>query len=252
MPGTQLEIPRLSQPLKLWERVELVVGDDDQAGHYYARIEDFLHQGILISAPEFERGKTLLREGVTVIVVITREDATYRCQSSVKRIGSAENRSYILTQPRNVRRLQRRRSVRIPNSYPLSYAVITKVMEWEEYLDRSEWVPSRSINISGHGVLIANEEGLKTGDRVLLRLDYFEKLGLPDVVVGICRRSDVYNERPVMGIELLTLGKIADEFTAAEASRIPASAKQFDDIQRNALINHIFQEQIAMRQKGLL
>ena len=252
MPGTQLEIPRLSQPLMLRERVGLIVGDDDQAGHYYTRIEDFLSQGIIISAPEFEGGKTLLREGAAVTVVITRPDATYRCQSTISRISQDNVQSYLLSPPRNARRLQRRRSVRVVNSDPITYAIITKVMEWENYDDRAEWVESRCIDVSGHGVLMTSEEGLEVGHRLLLRLELFQRLELPETVIGICRRLDVDQDRPVAGVELLTNDQMTGVFTSEEIDQLPGPAREFNSIKRNLLINHLFHEQIELRQKGLL
>jgi len=252
MPGTQLEIPRLSQPLKLRERVELIVGDGDQAGHYFTRVEDFLYQGIIISAPEFERGKTLLREGAAVTIVITRPDATYRCQSSIRRIDRDGSQSYMLAPPRHVRRLQRRRSVRVVNSDSLTYAVITNVMEWENYTDRADWIKSRTVNVSGHGILMTREESLGVGNRLLLRLGLLKRLELPEIVVGICRCLDVDNDRLVAGVELLTRDQMTGVFTLDEIERLPSPATVFDRIKRNALINHLFHEQIEMRQKGLL
>ncbi len=252
MPGTQLEIPRLSKPLMLRERVELMVGDDDQAGHYYTRVEDFLYQGIIISAPEFESGKTLLRQGVAVTVVITRPDAVYRCRSSISRISQGNVQSYMLSPQRDARRLQRRRSVRVMNTDPLSYAVINRVMEWEDFADRAEWLESRSLNVSGHGVLMTICEGLEVSDRLLLRLELFRRLGLPKTVVGICRRLAIDDDRPVAGIELLTKNQMTGVFTSEEISRMPGSTQEFDSIRRNLLINHLFHEQIELRRKGLL
>ena len=94
-----LEIPHLAQPLKLWERIELIVGEGDSSGHYWSRVEDFINDGILISEPEFLGGNTLLREKCEVMVVITRTDAAYRFYSRIRTFSNQGGRKLLLRPP---------------------------------------------------------------------------------------------------------------------------------------------------------
>ena len=62
----QISLPQTEQPLTVWEKVEILVGDEDKTGHYMSRIEDIINDGIIISTPEFIDGITRLREGCEV------------------------------------------------------------------------------------------------------------------------------------------------------------------------------------------
>jgi len=252
MPGVVLEIPRLSQPLKLWERIELVVGEDDRAGHYHVRVEDFLNQGIIISTPEFIGGETLLRDGCRVTIVITRQDATYQSQSTIKRLSKGRNETYLLSPPRRVTRLQRRRSVRVLASDPLTYAVIDPATTWKDQADNAEWIKSKTIDISGHGILMTAEEDIETGDRLLLRLELFRELALPAVVVGSCARTCRERGHLWAGVEFVASDMLPRVFSREELHCLPAPVRAFDRAARDSLVTYIFHKQIELRQKGLL
>lgn len=73
------------KPLRVWEKIELLVGDGDSAGHYLARIEDFINGGIVITEPEFLSGNSLMRENADIMVVVCREDAMYQFASTIRK-----------------------------------------------------------------------------------------------------------------------------------------------------------------------
>jgi len=102
--------------LKVWEKLRLVVGEGSQAGIYEARVEDFINGGVVITAPEFIGGHSLLRNGVQVVVQITREDAAYQFDSLVRMLPGDDSKRIILTPPRHLQRIQRRQFARVEYS----------------------------------------------------------------------------------------------------------------------------------------
>lgn len=252
MASQYLEIPHLAQPLKLWERIELVVGEEEKSGHYWARVEDFINDGILISEPQFINGKTLLRKGCEVMVVIMRQDAAYHFHSRIRTIGTKGERKLLLQPPRRVQRLQRRRTVRIDFSTTVTYARIIKTMEWEELQDRLEWHTSHSINISAGGLLMACQPDVESGDLLLLQIALPGELSLPETLAGVVRRLISQGENHVAGVELLTDFMLGDFFDSAQVKRLPESIRHFTVNKQHHLANYIFQQQVELRQKGLL
>ncbi|RKX25695.1 MAG: hypothetical protein DRP45_05340, partial [Candidatus Zixiibacteriota bacterium] len=107
-----------TQTLRVWEMIRIIVGEGSDAGHYRARIEDMVPESLVITAPVFVSGKTLLRHGLSVNVQITREDAAYGFQSVVRVEKTPGGRRTTLTPPTEMRRVQRRLFARaeIPTS----------------------------------------------------------------------------------------------------------------------------------------
>ena len=138
---------RSGQPLKVWEPIEIVVGDGSDAGRYRARIEDFINGGIVITAPEYIDGNTLLRHDLHVTVNICRDDAVYQFDSQIKRVVSGNRKTLILTPPRGIRRVQRRRFVRIELFERLTYAKVNPVLAWQDYEERVQWHQTSTCDI---------------------------------------------------------------------------------------------------------
>ncbi len=243
------------QPLKVWESIEIIVGSGADTGKYHSRVEDFINGGIVITAPEFVEGHTLLRHNVDVIVNVVRDDAIYQFSSQIKQRASASGRFLILTPPRNIRRVQRRRFVRIELMTQVRYAWINPTMEWEDYEERLRWENSKTIDISGGGMLIKlHESGEKdrTGELVLLDVGFLKEVGLPEVVVAVSRRIFQLDENLFAGVEMLTQDNLRDFFTPEQEKRLPDGVTGFDGMAQDRLVSHIFNKQIELRNKGLL
>lgn len=248
----ELTLPNLASPLKLWEKLEIIVGEADQAGYYAARIEDFTALGIVISSPEFMRGRTLLRENCDVLVVFTREDAAYQCRSRIRKYPDGGKNFYLLTHPDHIRRVQRRQYVRVEMLTPIKYARIGPVLAWEDYTERLEWTESTTLNMSGGGVLIKLDGELEPLDLVFVRIDLFSRIGLPDTVAGIVRRVCFVEKQRVAGIEFIVSHYLDEHFGLSDLHRLPVSVRRFDHRAQNRLITFIFKQEIELRKKGLL
>lgn len=243
------------QPLKVWDSIEIIVGEVPDTGKYSSRIEDFINGGIVITSPEFIEGHTLLRHNVDVTVNVVREDAVYQFHSQIRQRSSSHGRYLILTPPRNVRRVQRRRFVRIEMLALVEYAWIKPTMEWEDYEERLEWKTTTSTDISGGGILmkLADDEGSVEKDALmLLRPEYFKELDLPEEVVGVCRRIFSDENSVFAGVEILTTDYLRDFFSVDQIKRLPGRTAEFDSQAQDKLVSWVFNQQIALRNKGLL
>ncbi|MFZ5979244.1 MAG: flagellar brake protein [Candidatus Zixiibacteriota bacterium] len=241
-----------SQPLKVWEKIDIIVGEGPDAGRYVSRIEDFINNGIIITQPEYIEGNVLMREGSEVIVRVTRNDAAYQFHSMVKQ-GSLNNKKYlILTPPKNIQRVQRRLFVRIELSDKVSYANLAPLKNGIEDIKKLSWQHSHTLDISGGGLLMIITDEVRNKDLLLMRVNYFREVNLPEYVVGNCKRTCTKNNARCVGIEFVISNQLSRYFSQNEMKLLPPSVTDFDRRAQDRLVNDIFRKQIELRQKGLL
>ena len=241
-----------SQPLKVWEKIDIIVGEGPDAGRYVSRIEDFINNGIVITQPEFIEGNILLREGAQVTVRVTRNDAAYQFYSSIKQ-GSLKNRKYlILTPPKNIQRVQRRLFVRIELSDRVRYANLEPVKNGVVDIEKLSWQQSHTFDISGGGLLLHVTDEVKSKDLLLMQVNYFREMKLPEYVVGCCKRTCLKNENRCAGVEFVISNQLSRHFSPKELKILPTAVTDFDRRAQDRLVNDIFRRQIELRQKGLL
>lgn len=238
-------------PLKVWETLEILVGDERDPGRYTARIEDFMNGGIVITAPIFVEGKSLLRNGCDVLVNITRDDAVYQFASNIRQ-SSRPGGSSILAPPKSIRRVQRRLFCRVQTSEKLEYALIDPTMDWEDYDEKLVWHKSSCRDLSGGGMLISLEDKVESGQLLLLKVTSFKANNLPGMIVGVCRRVFAQDDRILTGIEFVGTNRLRKYFTQTQLKRLPPEATKFDNAAQDRLVTFTFNRQIDLRNKGLL
>ncbi len=248
----QFTLPQVCQPLRVWDRIEIVVGEGHSAGRYVARIEDFLKEGIAISSPDFINGGELLRENSHVSVLLTREDAVYRFHSRIKRVSTHLKTIYVLTFPEGAERIQRRQFVRVELYSRVSYANLTSSKKPQRGGHQLTWLKSTTLNISGGGMLLKADENLAPKDLLLVKIDFFPETGLPNTIAAICRRTFRRENNYFAGIEFLSSEKLEGYFNKQEMAVLPRSVRDFDRNVQNKLAAHIFRQQVELRKKGLL
>jgi c-di-GMP-binding flagellar brake protein YcgR len=242
----------LSQPLKVWERIELVVGDPPDTGRYLARIQDFINGGIVITEPEYLEGSTLLREEINVRVLVTRDDAMYQFSSQIKRMLSHSSREYLLAPPRRFERVQRRMFARVETTKRLSYAVIVPLGDWQSYDDRLTWVQTQTIDLSGGGLQFRTPDQLAVMTPLLVKVDGFREIGLPECIVAIVRRCYKRGDDSFCGAEFLLNDQMQLHLSEKQRRALPKAITQFDRNNQNRLASYVFGLQVSLRQKGLL
>ncbi len=248
----QYALQNAIEPIKLWEKIEIYVGEGSEAGRYLARIEDFARDGLVVSAPEYLAGGTLMRNGSDCTVLLTRRDAVYEFHTTITVAGEGERRRYVITAPGDVRRVQRRQFVRIDMMKVFSIALVPDRVGEDTTHQSLQWRQTRSINISGGGMLIEAPVSLKKGDLLLVKMKFFGEVGLPLALGAVCRRTESDKGALRAGIEFVRSEQIPKFFNEGQRRLLPESASYFDQTMQNKLVNYIFQEQVRMRQKGLL
>lgn len=241
-----------SQPLRIWEKIEIIVGEGSEIGKYVSRVEDFINNGIVITQPVFVEGHTLLREGSEVNVRITREDAAYQFVSVVKQISSHNKKFLILTPPKNIQRIQRRLFVRVDLSDNVTYANLTPVIADPNLADKLTWQKSNSLDISGGGMLLHIKDDVKTKDLLLMEINFFKECGLPRIILGNCKRTCKRNNISCAGLEFVRSDQLDRCLSRNLQKVLPSSIRDFDYKAQDKLVNMIFHKQIELRQKGLL
>jgi c-di-GMP-binding flagellar brake protein YcgR len=244
--------PHNAHQLKVWEKVEIVVGEEDQAGHYLARVQDFLNGGIVVTEPEFLHGNSLLTENAAVKVIVTREDAVYQFRSAIKRTLSRARRQYLLNPPRHIERVQRRLFVRVELTTPMSWAKTVPIAEWQTIDDRSRWIQTVTVDMSGGGILFRTTELVERQSRLLLKVSLLSEIGLTETVAAICMRGFTHKDEHYCGAAFILAEQLRRHFSAEELKSLPAEISQFDINSQNRLVSHIFQLQISLRRRGLI
>jgi c-di-GMP-binding flagellar brake protein YcgR len=242
----------LSKPLRVWEKIELQIGDGPEAGHYLARIQDFINGGIVITDPEFLSGGSLLRENTAVIVMVRREDAMYQFVSTIKRVLGKGGRQFILSPPRRFERVQRRMFVRVDLHSKLSYARIVPLGDWQSYDDRLAWHQSRTYDLSGGGNLFHSVDEVPVGELVLLRMEYLKELQLPETIVAQAHRCALVKGEWQCGVQFVLSDTLSAHLEPREIAALPASIRRFDRNAQNRLSTAVFALQVELRKKGLL
>ncbi|UCG61695.1 MAG: flagellar brake domain-containing protein [Candidatus Zixiibacteriota bacterium] len=244
----ELALAQISEPLKLWEKIEIIFAEGEEQGLYLARIEDFITDGIVISNPEFKEGQTLLRDNSQVVVLVIKEDAVYQFYSLLNKQEVDGQMLFVLTLPRDIQRVQRRQFVRIDQIHELSFANLGA----QEVEKKTVWHDTVSINISGGGMAIKTPEDVDPPNILLIKTDLFARLKISQPVAAICRRSFYVDKQHYTGVEFIRADNLSHHFYKSELSRLPKSAAQFDHNAQNRLVMYIFQQQIDLRKKGLI
>jgi c-di-GMP-binding flagellar brake protein YcgR len=242
---------QLREPLKLWEKIEISVGEGSRAGRYVARIEDFVKDGIVISTPEFIDGNTLLRDNSEVTVIITRDDAVYLFHSRLKRFKTQDKTIFQLNLPVSIRRVQRRQFVRIEQHMEALYINLTSRVSASES-KRLKWLRAEVVNISGGGLLMRAFEGVQLNDVLLLNIPFLGTLELPEEIIGVCRRTFRKNHKFFVGVEFITNDRLMQHVDQRLLVTLPKSVREFNAAAQNKLAAYVFNQQIELRKKGLL
>ena len=238
--------------LKVWEKLRLVVGEGSQAGIYEARVEDFINGGVVITAPEFIGGHSLLRNGVQVVVQITREDAAYQFDSLVRMLPGDDNKRVILTPPKHLQRIQRRQFARVEYSSKVMLAHVKPDQDWTEYTTKLNWTSGFTVDVSAGGVQMSSDCELPKGAIALLKVGVLAEAGLDEHVFGVCRRLTTHEGKVRCGLQFILVNELNDFFPPPDLRRIPGELMRFDINAQDKLVNFLFHRQIELRQKGLI
>ena len=248
MNSVLLTIPQIPEPLTVWEKLEIYTSDDDSKGVYLSRIEDFIGDELIISAPEFIHGNSLLRNNTEVLVLVTKKDAVYQFVTTIKKHTDENDTRYLLTTPKFPRRIQRREFVRINYSVPVEYSVFNN-----NYIKENiKWYQSLTHDLSGSGMLIETISDVSEDIFLLIKSDIFKKLGIGQPILGRCCRSEFIDNGHFSAINFILSEDIKMYSDNVPFERVSGLADNFTFSVQEQLVSFVFQHQIEMRKKGIM
>ncbi len=251
MPGSR--VPARNQPeLQAWEKLLLCVGDGSETGYYEARIEDFVADAVVVTEPEMVGGSTRLREGSDVVVRLTRDDAIYQFRSRVRRLGHRADGRVALRRPEFMERVQRRLFVRLAVTDPIDLALLpTDQVPFDA--DGALWHTSKLVNISGGGAGLVTTEPVEMNSVIVVRSPLFVRIGIPEYLIAMVRRMQRAERKGFqIGLEFLVTDEPRPTALTPLRGSLPRFLLQFTAIEQEKLVAWVFNEQISLRQKGLL
>jgi c-di-GMP-binding flagellar brake protein YcgR len=249
MPGTKP--PNKNLPFKIWEKVELIVGDGREAGIYISRVEDIKEDHIIATTPDFVRGGKLLTANTVVMIQYQRSDALYRIPARLKQIRDRSGPGIQLYAFGRIERVQRRNYVRIKKKIKIKYALL-KNDQKQSLLDRPIWFETVSRDISAGGILVKCENNIAKDNILVVNIREYDEMGIPRFICAICRRIFNIEKDTFAGIEFIIREDFSQYFTADEKKKLPSAVTRFNVMTQNKMVRYIFDEQVKERQKGLL
>ena len=240
----QLSIPKISERLIIWEKLEIFTSADKNAGMYVARIEDFIDDGIIITQPELIKGAQLLRDNCDIIMHVTKTDAIYCFHALIQKQMNNGREQYILSNLTFVDRIQRREFARVKYSTAIEYTLFD-----EQYSNKQKWHRSYSWDISGNGILIETKEFVKQESLILLRIQLFEELDIGIPILGRTHRTLLDNHTRLSGVAFISKTDILGFKMNYPIDLVHNLEKNFDSIAQEKIVTFVFNQQIKQRKK---
>lgn len=204
--------------------VEIKVAEGDYKGRYRTRIEEMGNRVLSIGVPISEGQFIPLREGTAIEIIFADEVSAYSFSTTIIKRLSYPIPTFIVEQPKKIKKIQRRRFVRVPLVYPFKYHVFE-----EDGLSAEK---NGFINdLSGGGLLFKAKENLSAGTIVYLKIKISDtEMELPARVVRSQKDIEAEKDYYIISVE-------------------------FQDITekiRDKIISYVFDIQREMRKKGLI
>lgn len=239
---------QIEKTFSIWDKVELIIEEDNERGLYLTRIEDFTGDLIKITKPEYQSGTILIRERTPLKALIIKQDAVYQFTTRISRRGNAPDFEYYLEPPEDLNRYQRRNFVRIEDFSAGTFSPVDPQMS----AVRAGWYPFRTENISGSGILLKTPKEINNDDLLLINHDLLKLVGVSLPLLAICRRSYGSKRQQYYGLEYIREDLVANFFENNKWQYLPKSVLAFDLAQQEKLASYIFKKQVKLRKEGLL
>ena len=241
--------------IRIWERLQLVVGEEGKEGVYTCRVSDIKKDYLVISRPVFSYGKSLLANNRFIRVNFTCADAAYSFGARITSTESESSDDKWLVDLGEIKRLQRRRFVRVEKAVKVGYLILKKPITEKLEIKQAAFNKSHTLNISAGGLLIPIDEDDEIDVDSLLLLDFAKSnlRSLNSCIIAIVRqaREDEEKQR-VIGVEFILNEDLGLYLRSNDLIHIPDEARQFTLNIQNELVGEMFNEQLNLRQKGLI
>lgn len=237
--------------LQVWDRLELEFEEKDQKGEYITRVEDIAEIGVVVARPEWISGEPLLKNGAVCSVTFVRPACAYGFSAKIKRLPRKGQREfYLISHPRSVKRIQRRRYVRVDVSLPFKFKFLDELSEVD--FDEIEWEEAITRNLSAGGIGFECDTKLNTEIPIALAIEIPEREKTVRSVARIARIVEEEEGKYLIGLEILHSANIQSAFKSIKLDKIPDKYRRFSDKDRNDLANFVFAEEVAIRRRNMV
>lgn len=122
----------------------------------------------------------------------------------------------------------RRKFVRIEFSAPISIKNLMEMLKNRVPFDDLYQIKGEILNISECGMLVETENLINEDDLVLIKLSV-EGMNEIDNVIGLVKRSELYNEISLAGIEFMNVEKLQDKLAQSEYELLAKHITTFEN-----------------------
>lgn len=238
--------------LELWDKLELVFEEHGKTGRYRTRLEDVTDQHLVVDRPNLIAGDALFTEGASYTALFYKPDSAYTFNGTIVGKSPHGHETYLISKPRSIERNQRRRYYRIAVEMPAVLVPANDLLAGKGTDEELKEFEALCLNLSGNGALFQTRMEAELTDKVFVKMRLVES-GREVNCLGIIRRSETLEEgRHDYGVEIFTTEEQQMLLSNVQVQRVPKRFQSFTEIQRTALLNYIFAQQVALKKRGLI
>ncbi|MFH1701040.1 MAG: hypothetical protein ABIE07_10680 [Candidatus Zixiibacteriota bacterium] len=239
--------------VQVWERLRLSVSEAGKKGIYSCRVMEIEKGMLIISRPEFKYGDNLPLDNRIILARFTRADAAYLFNARLVEFNPESPDKMRMTELGQVQRLQQRRFVRLNKIMPVRYFIPERPIKETLNVSKANYIDSKISNISAGGLLMSAKKEINLNTILVIDMITCNFKNLPRDILAICRQSrQDYNKKWIAGVEYILSEDLQKFLSAPELSCIPYNFQEFHDRRQNELVSELFNEQLKMRQKGII
>jgi c-di-GMP-binding flagellar brake protein YcgR len=239
--------------LQLWEKLELEFGRNRNIGMYFARVQDFRPDGIVIDRPLWLSGEPTFDAKEPFLASIFREDGAYQFNARiVKTFKKGNQKLFVIKYPETLYRRQRRNYCRVESNFAVHFRLLRNVLNGRINYEDSKEYYGTTVNVSASGILINSMKVIKKDDLIAMTMNN-QEIGIDYPLMAIVRRIvDLPEGRINAGIEFLTDEAAREIVGSKQEKKLPKMLFRFNERERQRLVQYVFGFQIKLRKKGLI
>lgn len=252
MERTREHVVTVGGILELWDKLELVFEERGKMGKYRTRLEDVTDMHLVINRPNLISGDALFTDGADFTAFFYKPDSAYTFSGRIIGKNPDGHETYLIPKPRTIERNQRRRYYRIAVDLPAVLIPADELLAGKITDQEMKEFEAQCLNLSGNGALFHTRFETEISTKLFVKMKVPE-LGREISVLGVIRRSETAEEGwHRYGVEVFTLEEQQMLLSNSQLQRVPKRFQTFTEIQRTAVLNYIFAQQVALKKRGLI
>ena len=252
MERTREHVVTVGGMLELWDKLELVFEERGKTGKYRTRLEDVTDKHLVINRPNLISGVALFTDGADFTAFFYKPDSAYTFSGNIIGKNPVGHDTSLIPKPRTIERNQRRRYYRIAVELPAVLIPADELLAGKIPDQELKEFEAQCLNLSGNGALFHTRFETEISTKLFVKMRVAE-LGREINVLGVVRRSEIAEEGWYRyGVEIFTLEEQQMLLSNSQLQRVPKRFQSFTEIQRTAILNYIFAQQVALKKRGLI